>query len=253
MVIDRRAHIAGLCHDRAHPNGVLVHAYGPHYIRTDDADLVEFLSEFTDWIPGRYIVRTQVDGRLYPFPINLTTLEMFYDQDLDPDSGKRLLDSVREDIDEPRNAEEWVCSRVGREIYEKFYLGYTSKQWDRHPSDLDKSICGRVPVRLNRDERYVDQQYQLMPSRGFTAMFKRMLDHSLIETRLETHYEAIRDSIRPRVATVYSGAIDEYFDYRLGALPWRSLEFQFESFDREYVQPCVQINYPNEYTNSPGR
>lgn len=247
VVVDRRAHIAGLCHDQAHPSGVLVHSYGPHYFRTDDAGLVEFLSEFTDWIPGRYIVKTQVDGRLYPFPINLTTLEMFYDQELDPDSGEHLLDSVRDKIDEPRNAEEWVCSRVGREIYEKFYLGYTSKQWDRHPSELDKSICGRVPVRLNRDERYVNQRYQLMPSRGFTEMFKRMLDHSLIETRLETPYEAVRDSIRPRVATVYSGAIDEYFDYRLGPLPWRSLEFRFESFDREYVQPCVQINYPNEH------
>jgi UDP-galactopyranose mutase len=247
VVIDRRAHIAGLCHDRLHPNGVLVHAYGPHYFRTDDAGLVEFLSGFTDWIPGRYIVRTQVDGRLYPFPINLTTLEMFYDQDLDPDSGKRLLDSVRENIDEPQNAEEWVCSRVGRDIYEKFYLGYTSKQWARHPAELDTSICGRVPVRLNRDERYVDQRYQLMPDQGFTEMFKRMLDHSLIETQLETPYEAVRDSIQPRVATVYSGAIDEYFDFRLGPLPWRSLEFQFESFDREYVQPCVQINYPNEH------
>lgn len=252
VVIDRRSHIAGLCHDRAHPSGVLVHAYGPHYFRTDDKELVDYLSEFTGWIPGNYIVKSQVGGRLYPFPINLTTLEMFFDRELDSFSGRRLLDSVREDIKEPANAEDWVCSRVGREIYEAFYLGYTLKQWDRHPSELDKSVCGRVPVRLNRDERYVDQEYQVMPRDGFTRMFEHMLDHDLIEVKLDTQYSDLGSSIRPGIATVYSGAIDEYFDYRLGVLPWRSLEFQFESFDQEYRQPCVQINYPNEhdYTRS---
>lgn len=252
VVIDRRAHIAGLCHDRAHPNGVLVHAYGPHYFRTDDAGLVEFLSEFTDWIPGRYIVRTQVDGRLYPFPINLTTLEMFYDQDLDLDSGKRLLDSVREDIDEPQNAEEWVCSRVGRDIYEKFYLGYTSKQWDRHPAELDKSICGRVPVRLNRDERYVDQRYQLMPDRGFTEMFKRMPDYSLIETRLETPYEpsGIRSSpVSPRYTVAPSTNTSIFDSGRCLGAPW-----SFSS-NRSTANTCSPAYRSTTRTNtsSPGR
>lgn len=252
IVIDRRSHIAGLCHDRIHPSGVLVHAYGPHYFRTNDEALLDFLSRFTEWMPGRYYVKAHVGGRLYPFPINLTTLEMFFGTRLDEASAQRLLESVREDIPEPDNAEEWVCSRVGRDVYEAFYQGYTMKQWGRHPRQLDKSICGRVPIRLNRDERYVNETYQLMPRDGFTRMFERMLDHPLVELRLNTEYRAVRTAIQPRVATVYSGAPDEYFDYRLGALPWRSLEFQFEAYDEEYRQPCVQINYPNdhEYTRS---
>lgn len=252
IVIDRRTHIAGLCHDRAHATGVLIHAYGPHYFRTHDGGLLDYLSRFTDWIPGKYYVKARVGDRLYPFPINVTTLEMFFGTSLDSSSAERLLESVREDIPDPANAEEWVCAKVGREIYEAFYRGYTMKQWGIHPSQLDKSVCGRVPIRLNRDERYVDHEHQLMPRRGFTRMFERMLEHALIEVRLNTEYAGVRSLIRPRIATVYSGAVDEYFDCRLGRLPWRSLEFQFEEYDQEYIQPCVQINYPNdhEYTRS---
>lgn len=252
IVIDRRPHIAGLCHDRAHATGVLIHAYGPHYFRTHDDALLAYLSRFTDWIPGNYYVKARVGGRLYPFPINITTLEMFFGTSLDSSSAERLLESVREDIADPANAEEWVCAKVGREIYEAFYRGYTMKQWGIHPLQLDKSVCGRVPIRLNRDERYVDHQYQLMPRRGFTRMFEQMLEHALIEVRLNTEYAGVSSRIRPRIATVYSGAVDEYFDCRLGRLPWRSLEFQFEAYDQEYRQPCVQINYPDdrEYTRS---
>lgn len=252
IVVDRRPHVGGLCHDRYHPSGLLIHDYGPHYFRTQSEQLVSYLSSFTEWIPGKYIVKSQVAGRLFPFPINLTTLEMIYGRKLDASSGHELLEHVREDFADPKNAEQWVCSRVGRKLYETFYLGYTIKQWGRHPRELDPTVCGRIPIRLNRDERYVDHRYQIMPKAGFTAMFSNMLKHDLIDTRLETDYRDICEKIRPRFGTVYSGAIDEFFEYKLGALPWHSLEFQFEVFNQEYRQPCVQINYPDnyEYTRS---
>jgi len=131
-------------------------------------------------------------------------------------------------------------------------LRYTLKQWGRHPSNLDKSVCGRVPIRFNRDESYISEVHQVMPMHGYTRMFDNMLDHSLIEVRLDTEYEQVRRSIQPRVGTVYSGAIDEYFEYRLGELPWRSLKFEFELYRQKFKQDCVQIIYPDqhEYTRS---
>jgi UDP-galactopyranose mutase len=140
-----------------------------------------------------------------------------------------------------------VLSQVGRELYEAFYLGYTLKQWDRHPRELDPSVCGRIPVRLSRDDRYVGQRIQMMPARGYTEMFHAMNHHPLIEVRLKTDFRELRGSVRPRRATVYCGPVDAYFDHRLGRLPWRSLAFEYKAFDTPFVQPCVQINYPNEF------
>jgi len=177
LVVERRPHLAGNCHDSVHSSGVRIHNYGPHYFRTNDEKLLRYLSRFTDWVPGNYIVKSSVGGRLYPFPINLTTLEQFFGKKLDADSAERLLRDKRVPIENPRNSEEFVLSKVGRELYEGFYLNYTLKQWRRHPRELAPSVCGRVPIRLNRDERYVDHRYQVMPKDGFTALFSRMLRH----------------------------------------------------------------------------
>jgi len=247
LVIDRRAHIAGACYDRTHESGVLVHQYGPHYFRTNDSALLDYLKAFSAFHPADYIVRTAFRGRLFPFPINLTTIEQFFGkQGLSPEQGQLLLESKRERIERPANAEEFVLSRVGRELYEAFYLEYTQKQWGCHPRELEAEVCGRIPIRLSRDERYVDHRFQVMPSAGFTAMFAALLDHPKIEVRLDTDYAALRGSVRPKKATIYSGAADEYFDYDLGRLPWRSLAFDFRLVEKEWAQPCVQINYPTE-------
>lgn len=245
LVIDRRDHLAGNCHDCQHSSGVLVHRYGPHYFRTDDDDLLHYLSRFTDWLPARYEVRSLVRGRLLPFPINLTTLEEFFGVQLDATSAEALLARLRLPIDNPRNSEEYVLSRVGRELYEAFYRDYTLKQWGRPASELAPSVCGRIPVRLDRDARYVTQRHQVMPVRGFTALFARMLRHRRIRVLLGCDFREVRGLIRPRRATVYTGPIDEYFDHRLGRLPYRSLRFDFRAFDAPFVQPCVQINYPD--------
>ncbi|MBI1918305.1 MAG: NAD(P)-binding protein, partial [Planctomycetes bacterium] len=219
LVVDRRDHLAGNCFDSCHRNGVLVHNYGPHFFRTNDADLLAYLSRFTEWVPARYEVRSLVRGTLYPFPINLDTLEHFFGCKLDAAAASRFLDEIRVPIADPRNSEEFVLSRVGRELYEAFYLHYTRKQWGLHPRDLVPGVCGRIPVRLDRDPRYVDHRFQVMPQFGFTAMFRRMLHHRKIRVLLGCDFQEVRHLIVPRRAALYTGPIDEYFDHRLGKLP----------------------------------
>src|SRR5262245_15733282 len=247
LVIDRRRHVAGNCHDSRHPSGVLVHNYGPHYFRTNNPEVIRYLSRFTGWVPATYEVRSLVGGRLLPFPINRTTLEQFFGQALTPEQGARLLERLREPIAAPRNSEEMVLSRVGRQLYEAFYRGYTQKQGGQPAVELAPHVCGRVPVRLDRDPRYVEADFQMMPTAGFTAMFAKMLRHRNIRVLLDCDFREVRNLIVPRQATVYTGPIDEYFDRRLGELPYRSLRFDFVTHPVERVQPCVQINYPNDF------
>jgi UDP-galactopyranose mutase len=248
LIVDRRSHIAGNCFDSPHKNGVLVHRYGPHYFRTNDEDLVRYLGRFTEWLPGNYEVKALYRGRLFPFPINLDTLEQFFGRRLDAGAAERLLAEVRLPVSSSRNSEEFVLGQVGRELYEAFYLNYTLKQWNIHPRDLDPSVCGRVGVRLDRDHRYVRHRFQMMPKRGYTPMFARMIDHPRIRVLLGCDFNEVRGLIRPRRATVYSGPIDDYFDCRLGKLPYRSLRFELRTYATPYRQPCVQINYPNDFS-----
>ena len=252
LVIERQPHAGGHCHD-ATIDGILVHRYGPHYFRTDRSEVIAYLSRFTDWLVARYVVKSYVRGQLVPFPINIRTLEQLFKVSLTEATARELLDGLRDaSIVAPRNSEEVVLSRVGRELYEALYLGYTLKQWERHPRDLDPSVCGRVPVRLSDDDRYSDAAFQALPIDGYTRLFERILDHPLIEVRLGTDYFDVRDAVRPRRATVYTGPVDRYFDDRLGRLPWRSLDFEFTTYPQAWRQPCVQINYPNDraYTRS---
>ncbi len=246
LVIDRRAHAAGNCHDTTHTSGVMVHAYGPHYFRTKDERIVRYLSRFTDWIPANYEARTLARGQLLPFPINLTTLERFFGVTLDEASGGAMLERLRSPIESPADSEQHVLSRVGRELYEELYRGYTRKQWGREPHELAPEVCGRIPVRLDRDARYADAPFQKMPARGFTALFERMLRHRRIRVLLGCDFAEVRRLVRPRRATVYTGPIDAYFGHALGRLPYRSLHFDLVPVEREWAQPCVQINYPSE-------
>ncbi len=247
LVVEKADHIAGMCHDDFHESGIFIHRHGPHYFRTNNKNLIAYLSKFTGWLDSDYIVKSFTNEILYPFPINLTTLELFFNRSFTESSARQFLESRREKIDTPRNSEEFVLSRVGRELYEAFYLGYTLKAWDMHPRDLSPSVLGRIPVRFNRNERYMDHDFQKTPAQGFTAMFQAMLDHPNIELRLNMEYQDIlKEGLVPR-ATVFSGLVDEYFHYSIGKLPWKSREFQFQYFDQPLKQPCVQINYPNQH------
>jgi len=208
---------------------------------------VNWLGQFTDWIPGNYVVKSNAKGTLYPFPINLDTLELFFQRRFTPKDAEDFLKTEAiPAISSPRNSEEFVLSRVGPRLFKAFYEGYTLKQWGRPARDLGPSVCGRIPVRMNRFDRYVDHKYQVLPNQGFTQMFSNIVRHPLIQVLLSTRFNDVRALIKPRLATLYTGPIDEYFNHQFGRLPWRSLEFEFKNYDCEFTQPCVQINYPDQ-------
>ena len=249
LLVDKRPHVAGNCYDRFHESGLMVHQYGPHYFRTNSTDLLDYLSQFTDWTEGNYIVKSFSRGELFPFPVTLATLEQFFGEKMTAEKARKHLDGlVVKGEGPPANSEEFVLSRVGRELYEAFYLGYTLKQWDQHPKELAASVCGRIPIRFNRDPRYVDHRFQVTPKHGFTRLFERMIERPEVRVLLQCDWRDIRAQVRAKVATVFCGPVDEYFDHKLGRLPWRSLEFDFRTYHEPFRQPCVQINYPNDFS-----
>ena len=246
LVVDRRPHIGGNAYDHHDGAGILIHRYGPHIFHTNSREVVDYLSRFTQWHPYEHRVLAQVDGHLVPMPINRTTLNALYGLSLSSDEeAKAFLASRAEPVDVIRTSADVVISKVGRELYEKFFRGYTRKQWGLDPSELDKSVTARVPTRTNTDDRYFTDTFQAMPAKGFTAMFGAMLDHPDIEVRLGVDFAEVRDQVTFD-KLVFTGPIDEYFEYRYGKLPYRSLEFHHETLDREWLQPVAVVNYPDE-------
>jgi UDP-galactopyranose mutase len=227
------------CDERLNPP-----RYGPHIFHTNSADVFDYLSHFTEWRPYEHRVRANVDGRLVPFPINLDTINELYGMNLDSRGAEAFLASMAESIERCVTSEDAVVSKVGRDLYLKFFRNYTRKQWGLDPSELDASVASRVPARTNRDDRYFEDVYQSMPKHGYTRLFERMLDHPKIKVLLNTDYSEI-DGLIPYRELVYTGPIDEFFDYCYGRLPYRSLEFRFETVDSERQQPVAVVNYPN--------
>lgn len=246
LIIDRRDHIGGNCHDFCDSAGVLLHHYGPHYFRTNSDRVLRYLSQFTEWHPVEYKILSWTDGNYWQFPINLNTFEQLIGRPSTTAEMQATLENWRVPIENPKNSEEVIISQVGRELYEKFFKNYTHKQWRRDPKDLDASVCGRIPIRTNRDDRYLNDHFQALPKEGYTKVFERMLDHPLITIRLETDLDAVRDKVEWK-HMIYSGPIDEYFGCRFGPLPYRSLRFEHETLDMEYFQPAMQVNYPNDH------
>lgn len=246
LVCDQRPHIGGNAYDHYDDSGILVHKYGPHIFHTACRRIVEYLSRFTAWRPYEHHVLASVDGKLLPFPINIDTVARLYGIDVDESSIAAFYASRAEKIVRPRTSEDAVVSKVGRDLYEKFFRNYTRKQWSLDPSELDASVAARVPARLDRDSRYFTDEFQAMPLHGYTRMFERMLDHPNIRIVLNTDYRELLREVRWR-EMIYSGPVDTYFDHRFGKLPYRSLEFAFETHDVEVFQPEAVINYPNEH------
>ncbi|HEX2980496.1 MAG TPA: UDP-galactopyranose mutase [Anaerolineaceae bacterium] len=246
LIVDRRNHIGGNAFDHYNSEGILVHRYGPHIFHTNSHDVFTYLSRFTEWRQYEHHVLASVDGQLVPMPINLDTINRLYGLNLTPSDLVKFFESVAEQRDPIRTSEDVVISKVGRELYEKFFKNYTRKQWDLDPSQLDASVTARVPVRFNRDSRYFTDTYQSMPKYGFTQMFERILDHPRIKIMVNTDYREILGLV-PFREMIYTGPVDEYFDYCFGKLPYRSIDFKFESFDQEWQQPVAVINYPNEH------
>ena len=246
LVVDRRPHIGGNAYDCYNDAGILIHQYGPHIFHTNSQDIVDYLSRFTEWRPYEHRVLAEVDGRAVPMPINRTTLNALYGLDLrTEDEAAAFLASRTESVEEIRTSEDVVISQVGRDLYEKFFRGYTRKQWGLDPSELDKSVTSRVPTRTNTDDRYFTDTFQAMPAKGYTCMFERMLDHPNIDLLLGVDYREARDAY-PHDRLVFTGPIDEYFGFRYGALPYRSLQFRHETVDTPWFQPVAVVNYPSE-------
>jgi UDP-galactopyranose mutase len=245
LVCDRRPHIAGNAYDHYNDAGVLVHKYGPHIFHTNSREVFEYLSQFTEWRQYEHRVLASVDGQLLPIPINLDTINQYYGLNLTSFQVEEFLNSVAEKREQIRTSEDVVVNRVGRELYEKFFRNYTRKQWGLDPSELDASVTARVPIRTNRDDRYFADSYQAMPLHGYTRMFERMLDHPNIHVMLNTDYRDI-ERIIPYKEMIYTGPVDEYFDFRHGKLPYRSLEFKHETKDTEVYQSAPVVNYPND-------
>ncbi|MGZ5190077.1 MAG: UDP-galactopyranose mutase [Flavisolibacter sp.] len=245
LIIDKREHIAGNAYDYYNNDGILIHKYGPHIFHTNSKEVFEYLGQFTPWRPYEHKVLGSVDGQLVPIPINLNTINQLYGLNLNSSEVETFFASKAEKVSGLKTSEDVVVSKVGRELYEKFFRGYTRKMWDLDPSELDASVTARVPTRTNRDDRYFTDTYQAMPLHGYTQMFQNMLSHKNIKVMLNTDYKEIIDII-PHKNLIFTGPVDEYFDYCYGKLPYRSLEFKFETIDSETFQQTGTINYPNE-------
>ena len=246
LVIDKREHIAGNAYDRLDGHGVLIHEYGPHIFHTNSDKVVNFLSRFTQWWPYEHRVRAVCAGQLYPMPINRTTINRLYGLDLDEAGVAEYLERVRVPRDPIRTSEDVVLSSVGPDLCEKFFRGYTRKQWGLDLSELSAGVAARIPTRTNDDDRYFTDKFQSMPAEGYTAMFARMLDHPNIKIMLNTDYRDIVDVI-PWKHMVYTGPVDAFFDYKFGKLPYRSLRFEHVNVPKEQFQPVGTVNYPNDY------
>ena len=243
LLIDRRPHIGGNAFDRYDDAGILIHQYGPHIFHTNARMIFDYLSQFTEWRFYEHRVLANVDGMLLPIPINLDTVNRLYGLNLTSEELEHWFASQAEPVPQIRTSEDVVVSKVGRDLYRKFFEGYTKKQWGVYPSELDKSVTSRVPTRTNRDDRYFSDEYQFMPAGGYTRMFERMVSHPNIKIMQQTDYAEIKNKI-PYRRTVFTGPIDEFFGSRLGRLPYRSLHFDHVTLDKEWHQPVAVVNYP---------
>ena len=246
LLIDRRPHIGGNAYDHYDDSGVLVHRYGPHIFHTNSKDVFDYLSRFTAWRSYEHRVLAHVDGQLLPIPINLDTVNRFYNLALTSSEMESFLSEIAEPCAAIRTSEDVIVSKVGRTLYEQFFRNYTRKQWGLDPSELDACVTARIPIRTNTDDRYFTDTYQAMPLNGFTRMFENMVDDRRIKILLNCDYREVRNCF-PDATIIFTGPIDEYFDYRFGKLPYRSLEFRHETLNVSRYQLAPVINYPNEH------
>jgi UDP-galactopyranose mutase len=245
VLLDRRNHVGGNAYDTHDASGILVHRYGPHIFHTNSQDIFEYLSRFTEWRPYQHRVKAWVDGRLVPIPINLDTINELYGTRLTSFEVERFLAERAEHPEAIRTSEDVIVAKVGRELYDKFFKNYTRKQWGLDPSELDAMVTARVPVRTNRDDRYFTDRFQAMPLHGYTRMFERMVSHPNIKILLNADHREAEQFLRFK-ELVYTGPIDEYFEYAFGKLPYRSLQFRHETHAVRRFQDAPVVNYPNE-------
>jgi UDP-galactopyranose mutase len=246
LIVDKRNHIGGNVYDEYDEYGIMIHKYGPHIFHTKVREVWEYLSGFTQWKLYQHKVLAYVDGMKVPMPINLDTINMLMGTNYTSENLNDFFESVREKIDEPKNAKESVTSKVGKDLYEKFFKNYTIKQWNTDPENLNASITARIPIRTNRDPRYFNDKYQGMPLKGYTNMVSNILNSPKIHLLLNTDFFQIRDMLDYDYL-IYTAPLDRLYDYKFGKLPYRSLKFEFETIETEFFQEVGTVNYPNDY------
>ncbi len=251
LIVEKRNHIGGNCYDSYDQAGILTHRYGPHTFHTNNRKVFEYLLQFTDWRYYQHRVRAYVDGKFLPIPINLDTVNELYGMNLSSQELNAYFERIREPLAQVKTAEDVVISQVGKDLYEKFFKGLTRKHWGVDGSKLDASVTMRIPIRTNRDDRYFTDRFQGIPKHGYTALFNRMLQHPGISILLNTDYRSMFNEIKFK-RMVFTGPIDEYFDYLHGALPYRSVFFEYETLSTDGLpggtyQPVGTVTYPNDY------
>ncbi len=251
LIVEKRNHIGGNAYDEYDEHGILVHKYGPHIFHTNSKKVFDYLSQFTEWRKYEHKVLANLNGELYPIPINRITINKLYNLDLKSEKEVlNYLEKIRENRNPILNSEDIIVNQVGYDLFEKFFKNYTYKQWSLEPKELSPQVCGRIPIRTNEDCRYFSDKYQFMPKDGYTKMFEKMLSNKNIEVVLNQDYKKVINDIKFD-KMIYTGPIDYYFDYEFGKLPYRSIRFEFENIKRKQYQESAQVNHVDkevEYT-----
>ncbi len=243
LVVEKRNHIAGNAYDEYDENGILIHLYGPHLFHTNSEKVFKYLSQFTEWNFYEHRVLAKFGDGEYPIPINRTTLNKLYKLNLTTEDEVKAFLELRKETRHPiDNSEDVIVNQVGYDLFEKFFKHYTKKQWNLEPKELSPSVCGRIPVRFNEDDRYFTDTYQFMPKYGYTKMFKSILNHENIEVRLNSDFFDVMAEEKFDYL-IYTGPIDRFFNYEYGKLPYRSVRFEFKNYAMEKYQSAPQVNH----------
>lgn len=245
LIIEKRSHIGGNCHDFINEHGILIATYGPHYFHTNDDGVWEYVNRFSEWNFYEHRVVAHVDNKIVPIPVNQTTVNTLFNANIhSEEDAKKWFEENRELIKNPQNAENAVINRMGKILYELLFRGYTTKQWGLDPRGLDAEVTNRIPLRYNNDDRYFTDVHQAMPANGYTKFFEKMIDHDMITVIYGVDYEEIKEKIQGYEKLFFTGRIDKYFNEEFGALQYRSLCFEYETLDQEWFQQHSQENYP---------
>jgi len=262
LIIEKRNHIGGNCYDYKDENGIIVHKYGPHLFHTDFKEVFDYLSNFTDWNIYHHRVLAFIDGKKVPIPFNFNTIEQLFPQELARRLEEKLLNRYKYGSKVPilelKKEEDKDLKFLADFIYEKVFKNYTAKQWGLKPEEIDPQVTARVPIYISRDNRYFTDKYQAIPKEGYTKIFERMLNHPNIKIMLNTDFKEVIniDFENKKIyfmgqefkgKLIFTGMIDELFNYKYGYLPYRSLDLRFETIEKEYFQEVAVVNYPNDY------
>lgn len=241
-IIDKRTHIAGNCYDaRDEKTQVMVHTYGPHIFHTDNKDVWNFIQQFSTMMPYTNRVKATYNGKVFSLPINLHTINQFFNKTCSPNEARELIKEKGDDsISDPKTFEEQALRFVGKELYEAFFKGYTIKQWGMSPTELPASILKRLPIRFNYDDNYFNHKYQGMPKDGYTDMIENISKHENITVDLNVEYGTEERKSYDHI--FYSGPLDAFYEYRFGRLGYRTLDFEKFTFDGDF-QGCAVMNY----------